>query len=136
MPGPVVAVASPPAPPAGPSSGAGFGTALRAAGVVEPSSPRATPPGAAAPAGPGAPLLSSPPGSAASAARQALHSIERAQRRLDAVLEAARRGRTFTAQELLVLQAETYRCAQTLDVASKAVEHAAQSVKQAANAQV
>ena len=127
LPGPIAAV-----PPPGPSTdaapaGAGFADALRAA---------------AAPAGPapatgvvrGSPA--SQPGEAASAAREALASIERAQRRLDSVLEAARRGRTFTAQELLVLQAEAYRCTQMLDVASKAVEHAAQSVKQAVNTQL
>ena len=116
-----------PAAPAGP----GFGAALRAAGA--PAAP--APPLPAAPPVPGRPAPSQP-GSAASAVREALHAIERAQRRLDAVLEAGRRGRTFTAQELLVLQAQAYRCAQTLDVASKAVEHAAQSVKQAANTQV
>jgi hypothetical protein len=106
-------------------AGTGFGAVLRAAAAPPPATP-ANVSGSAAGA----------PGSAGSAAREALTSIERAQRRLDAVLEAARRGRTFTAQELLVLQAEAYRCAQTLDVASKAVEHAAQSVKQAANTQV
>lgn len=125
-PGPIVAPLPPPAPPAAPApAGTGFGAMLRAAGAPPPAAPaRLSGPAAGA------------PGSAGSAAREALASIERAQRRLDSVLEAARRGRTFTAQELLVLQAEAYRCAQTLDVASKAVEHAAQSVKQAANTQV
>lgn len=129
LPGPVVSVLPPPGPSAAPApAGTGFGAALRAAAA--PAGP------APAPVGPGSPAAASASGSAASAAREALASIERAQRRLDAVLEAARRGRTFTAQELLVLQTEAYRCAQTLDVASKAVEHAAQSVKQAVNTQV
>jgi hypothetical protein len=65
-----------------------------------------------------------------------LEGIERAQRRLDAVLAAARAGRTFTAQELLGLQAEAYRAVQTVDLAAKVVEQGAQSVKQALNAQV
>jgi hypothetical protein len=77
-------------------------------------------------------VRTSPPGPAL----ETLRAVERAQRRLDAVLEAARRGRTFTAQELLSLQAEAYRCAQTLDVAARVVEHGAQGVKQAVNAQV
>ncbi len=127
-PGPIVAVLPPPSPAAPAPAGTGFGAALRTAGA--PAVPAPAPPAPASPA------AASPPGSAASAAREALASVERAQRRLDAVLQAARRGRTFTAQELLVLQAEAYRCAQTLDVASKTVEHAAQSVKQAVNAQV
>jgi hypothetical protein len=69
-------------------------------------------------------------------ARAALASVERARERLDAVLAAARRGRTFTAQELLALQADAYRYSQTVEVASRVVEHGAQAVKQAVNTQV
>ncbi len=65
-----------------------------------------------------------------------LQGVERAQQRLDAVLAAARAGRTFTAQELLGLQAEAYRAVQTVELATKVVEQGAQSVKQALNAQV
>ncbi|ABS24962.1 hypothetical protein [Anaeromyxobacter sp. Fw109-5] len=71
-----------------------------------------------------------------SPALAALEGVERAQRRLDDVLAAARQGRTFSAQELLGLQAEAYRVVQTVDLASKLVEQGAQSVKQALNAQV
>jgi hypothetical protein len=67
---------------------------------------------------------------------QALRSLEASQARLDRVLQAARQGRTFTAGELLALQSDAYRFTQTLDVASKLVEHGVQSVKQAVNAQV
>jgi hypothetical protein len=74
--------------------------------------------------------------SARGPAASALESIERAQRRLDAVLQAARNGRTFTAQELLGLQAQVYRYAQTVELASKLVENGAQSVKQALNTQI
>jgi len=82
--------------------------------------------------------FSDPPGSPRAAAplAQALRSLEASQARLDRVLEAARAGRTFTAGELLALQADAYRLAQTLDVAGKLVEHGVQSVKQAVNAQV
>lgn len=66
---------------------------------------------------------------------QALRSLEASQARLDRVLEAARSGRTFTAGELLALQSDAYRFTQTLDIASKLVEHGVQSVKQAVNAQ-
>ena len=64
----------------------------------------------------------------------ALRSLEASQARLDRVLQAARSGRTFTAGELLALQSDAYRFTQTLDVASKLVEHGVQSVKQAVNA--
>lgn len=66
----------------------------------------------------------------------ALAHVERAQGRLEAVLTAARAGRTFTAAELLGLQAEAYRCAQTVDLASKLVEQGAQAVRQALNTQL
>jgi hypothetical protein len=66
----------------------------------------------------------------------ALSGIERAQARLDGVLAAARAGRTFTAAELIGLQAEAYRCAQTVDLASKLVEQGAQAVKQTINTQL
>jgi hypothetical protein len=62
--------------------------------------------------------------------------VERARLRLDSVLAAARRGQTFTAQELLALQADAYRYSQTLDVASRVVEQGVQSEKQAVNTQV
>jgi hypothetical protein len=74
--------------------------------------------------------------SATSAALELARGIEQAQRRLDAVLEAARGGRTFTARELLSLQAQAYRYSQTLELASKVVEHGAQTVKQAVSTQV
>ena len=76
------------------------------------------------------------PGVAPHAALSALAHVERAQSRLDAVLAAARSGRTFTAAELIGLQAEAYRCSQTVDLASKLVEQGAQSVKQALNTQL
>ncbi|MGC3997846.1 MAG: hypothetical protein QM767_10290 [Anaeromyxobacter sp.] len=77
-----------------------------------------------------APRTVQPPGKAL------LHAVERAQARLDGVLAASRAGRTFTAQELLGLQSEAYRAAQTVDLAARLVEQGAQSVKQALNTQV
>jgi hypothetical protein len=73
---------------------------------------------------------------AAHPAMSALAAIDRAQARVDAVLAAARAGRTFTAAELIGLQTEAYRCAQTVDLASKLAEQGAQSVKQALNTQL
>ncbi len=75
-------------------------------------------------------------GQPAPAGAAALAAVERAQARLDAVLQAARSGRTFTAQELLGLQAEAYRTVQTVDLAARLVEQGAQSVKQALNTQL
>jgi ribosomal protein L13E len=66
----------------------------------------------------------------------ALQTIERAQARLDHVLAAARAGRTFTAAELLGLQAEAYRFGQTVDLGARLVEQGAQAVRQALNTQL
>jgi hypothetical protein len=86
-----------------------------------------------------APLAASPPDSAASAPSPALRvlaSVDHARVRLEGVLAAARSGRTFTPQELLGLQAEAYRTVQTVDLAVKAAEQGAQSVRQALATQV
>ncbi len=71
-----------------------------------------------------------------SPALRLLESVDRARARLDGVLAAARSGRTFTAQELLGLQAEAYRTVQTIDLAMKATEQGAQSIRQALATQV
>jgi hypothetical protein len=104
--------------PAGPAAlaafpKASFGAALRAQAPPRPSCPPAQ-----------------------HVARAALENLEGARQRLDAALAEARRGRTFTAQELLALQADAYRYSQTVEVASKVVEQGAQTVKQAVNTQV
>jgi hypothetical protein len=114
---PVLPVGAP-APAAGAAAQApgGFGAALRARAATL-AAPGARPPGP-------------------SRAVAALETIERAQARLDHVLAAARAGRTFSAAELLGLQAEAYRFGQTVDLGARLVEQGAQSVKQALNTQV
>lgn len=104
-------VAAAPAPPAGVRPR--FGHLLEAR-LARPAAPPAPPPGPPPP-----PLAA------------ALRGVEAAQASLDAVLAAARRGQTFSAGQLLALQADAHRLAQTLDVAGKLVEQGVQSVKQA-----
>lgn len=115
--------AGPAAPPSGRSFSAALQRALARPGVVQAAGldrDAGRPRGGAA-AGGGASLL---------------EAVDRARARLDAVLAAARSGRTFTAQELLGLQAEAYQTVQTVDLATRLVEQGAQSVKQALAAQV
>jgi hypothetical protein len=76
------------------------------------------------------------PAAAPRAAARFLEAVERARERLDAALAEARRGRTFTAGELLALQADAYRAGQTLELASRVVEQGAAAVRQAVNTQV
>jgi len=66
----------------------------------------------------------------------ALRDIEGVRARLDGMLAEARRGRTFSPQELLCLQADAHRFAQTVEFAARAVEHGVQGLRQALNAQV
>lgn len=70
------------------------------------------------------------------AAVRLLEQVEQARARLDTALAEARRGRVFTAGELLSLQGDAYRAGQTLELASRLVEQGAQSVRQAVNTQV
>lgn len=66
----------------------------------------------------------------------ALRDVEAVRARLDGMLDQARRGRTFSPQELLCLQADAHRFAQTVEFTSRAVEHGVQGLRQALNAQV
>jgi hypothetical protein len=65
-----------------------------------------------------------------------LGDIERARARLDGMLAEARDGRSFSAQELLCLQADAHRFAQSVELAARAVEHGVQGLRQALQAQV
>jgi hypothetical protein len=112
----------------GPRAGPAFGSVLADVSRPISSSPL---PIAAPPEGRPAPgRAAGPPGAGLLAA------VDRARLRLDAVLSAARSGRTFSAQELLGLQAETYRTVQTVDLAAKLVEQGAQAVRQTLGMQV
>jgi hypothetical protein len=65
-----------------------------------------------------------------------LGDIERARSRIDGLLAEARHGRTFSAQELLCLQADAHRFSQSVELAARAVEHGVQGLRQALQAQV
>ena len=77
-----------------------------------------------------------PPHAAPAPPLAALRRVEEVRARLDRALSEARAGRTFTAQELLALQADAYRYQHTVDVAAKVAEAGAQTVRQAVNTQV
>ncbi|MGA8892368.1 MAG: hypothetical protein WB493_12415 [Anaeromyxobacteraceae bacterium] len=66
----------------------------------------------------------------------ALRDIETARARIDLLLEQARRGRTFSPQELLCLQADSHRFAQAVELAARTVEHGVQGLRQALQSQV
>jgi hypothetical protein len=60
----------------------------------------------------------------------------RAEVTVDALIEAASRGKTFTASELIALQAVVFRYAQTVEVLSRAADRVIGSIKQALGTQV
>ena len=62
--------------------------------------------------------------------------VTAAQKRMDAVLELAQSGKSFTPAELLSLQTQMYRASQELDLAGKVVEKATGGVKQILQTQV
>jgi len=118
--------AAAPGPVARPA-GTSFGTLL--ARVSAPGAPRAD--GRSGPA-----VRPSAGGDPPGPAVRLLQVVDLARARLDGVLAAARSGRTFTAQELLGLQAEAYRTVQTVDLGVKLVEQGAQAVRQTLATQV
>ena len=61
--------------------------------------------------------------------RDASRSIDRGQRQIDSVIHAARRGKTFSQEELIAIQAGVYRYTQELELASKLVDKASTAVK-------
>ena len=97
---------------------------------------RRSPGGEGRPRAPDRPDGGAAPSRFPEAAARGLEWIAEAQARLDGVLAAARSGRTFTAQELIGLQASAYRFSQAVELSAKLVEQGAQAVKQALHAQV
>ncbi len=84
----------------------------------------------------GGPMPGGPPPLSAPALPAVLRDIEGVRARIDGMLTQARNGRTFSPQELLCLQADSHRFAQTVEFAARAVEHGVQGLRQALNAQV
>lgn len=78
----------------------------------------------------------SPPQPSQPVAARIVEGLDAAQRRLDAVLELARTGATFTPAQLLSLQADVYSSSQQIDLAGKLVEKATGGVKQVLQTQL
>jgi hypothetical protein len=66
----------------------------------------------------------------------ALRELDQARARLDHLIAQARQGRSFSPQELLGLQADAHRFAQTVELATRTVESGVQGLRQALHAQV
>jgi hypothetical protein len=122
----------PPPPPDTPAARAGP-AAPTGRPFVEVLGERARPPAAGGPP-PRAPP--DPAGGVAAPLRRLLGGALGAERELDAAIEAARRGGTFSPAELIALQAKVFRYTQAVEVISRATDKVVGAVKQALGAQV
>jgi hypothetical protein len=110
--------------------------------VLREGTPRAAAP--APPGAPGGPKKAAPPASSGAAAAsslarrlgQALSGAAKGEAQLDAILDAAARGKTFTSTELLAMQATVFRYSQTVEVLSRATDRLVGAVKQTVGTQV
>jgi hypothetical protein len=84
----------------------------------------------AAPAKPCPPPATTPPSPVGRAATRVLERAIDGEKRVDALLQAAARGKTFTAAELLAMQATVFRYSQTIEVLSRATDRLVGAVKQ------
>jgi hypothetical protein len=114
-------------------AGRSFVEVLRAADrEVRARSPAAPPP---APK-PSAPKSADAPSPAARSLTRALDNVNRGEARIDALLEAAAKGKTFSAGELIAMQATVFKYSQTVEVLSRATDKLVGAIKQTLGTQV
>lgn len=75
------------------------------------------------------------PGAFAEALRDAGRSLTRGERTIERAVHAAHRGKVFSQEELIALQAGVYRYAQELELASKLVDKSTSAVRQTLRSQ-
>ncbi|HEY6477743.1 MAG TPA: hypothetical protein VI456_14285 [Polyangia bacterium] len=129
------APASPAAPPAiRRATGAGkpFSTVLVEGRALGPQTPSTVAIGKPA-AVPAPPVV---PGPSAGPVRAMFERALGAEKKVDALLEAAARGKTFTPAQLLAMQATVARYSQTVEVVSRVADRLVGAVKQTMGTQV
>jgi hypothetical protein len=103
-----------------------FATVLDEGAALGPKTPAPSPGPPRAPSGPSAPNHAAPP----SPVRAMLERALGAEKQVDALLEAAARGKTFTPAQLLAMQATVARYSQTVEVVSRVADRLVGAVKQ------
>ena len=68
--------------------------------------------------------------------RRAIEGLLAAEQRIDALVNAARGGRTFSAGQLLAMQSTVFRYSQTVEIVSRAADKLVGAVKQTLSTQV
>src|SRR5450631_33053 len=124
-----------PTPPAPRASGPGkrFTTVLDEGSAVASSRPAAA---AAVSHAPSRPAALTKPAPTASPLRAMLERTVGTEKQVDALLEAAARGKTFTPAQLLAMQATVARYSQTVEVVSRVADRLVSAVKQTMGTQV
>jgi hypothetical protein len=124
-----------PAPPAPrtPATAKKFTTVFDEGSFATPSRPAAAPLASKAPRPTAATAKPSP---ATNPIRAMLERSVGAEKRVDALLEAAARGKTFTPAQLLAMQATVARYSQTVEVVSRVADRLVGAVKQTMGTQV
>ncbi len=67
---------------------------------------------------------------------RALDNVNKGEARIDALLEAAAKGKTFSAGELIAMQASVFKYSQTVEVLSRATDKLVGALKQTLGTQV
>jgi len=98
--------------------------------------PASAAPAVAVPAGAGAAQAPNRGPAAGPAVRAMLERTLGTERQVDALLEAAARGKTFSPAELLALQATVARYSQTVEVISRVADRLVGAVKQTMGTQI
>jgi hypothetical protein len=88
------------------------------------------------PAGPPPTPRAPSPSAAAGSLARFVERIGSSEARVDALLEAAARGKTFTAAELIAMQATVFRYSQAVEVLSRGADRLVGAVKQTLGTQV
>jgi hypothetical protein len=88
------------------------------------------------PGGFGAPVDPSQNGANAGWKERLATDTSKAESKMDAMIEAARKGKNFSASELLAIQVEVFRYSQTVEVISRSTDKLVGAVKQTLGTQV
>ncbi len=88
------------------------------------------------PGGQGAPVDPSQNASSADWKQKLASDTSRAESKMDAMIDAARKGKNFSASELLAIQVEVFRYSQTVEVISRSTDKLVGAVKQTLGTQV
>jgi hypothetical protein len=107
-------------------SGAGHRRGPEVVGERAGTAPSASGPAASAQNGPLSPV----------SLQRLANDTMKAESKMDAMIEAARKGKTFSASELLAIQVEVFRYSQTVEVISRSTDKLVGAIKQTLGTQV